>query len=149
MAVRQIGIGDNARRIIAKAILTITRMDIQDAASSLQLCADQISGIEAAVNAVDSLFQQEETEATLLVDTMHSIHLIVSRPYITFADYVPRSSLATALINSYRAPTELFVGGEVLYLREGTTQGDPLAMPMYALATYSPYQEAIVTMSSW
>ena len=41
---------------------------IQEAAGSLQLSAGQISGIEAAVHAVDSLFQQEETEAILLVD---------------------------------------------------------------------------------
>ena len=41
---------------------------------------------------------------------------------------------ATVLINTYRAPTELFVDGDVLYSCEGTTQGDPLAMSMYALA---------------
>lgn len=39
------------------------------------------------------------------------------------------------LINSYRQPTELFVDGDVLYSEEGTTQGDPLGMPMYAVAT--------------
>ena len=44
-------------------------------------------------------------------------------------------SLAAALINSYRVPTELFVDGDVLHSSEGTTQGDPLALPMYALAT--------------
>ena len=52
-----IRIGDTARQIIAKAILTVTRLDIQEAAGSLQLCAGQISGIEVAVYAVDSLFQ--------------------------------------------------------------------------------------------
>ena len=66
--VHPIGIGDTARRIIAKSILTVTRLDVQEAAGSLQLCAGQISGIEAAVHAVDSLFQREETEAILLVD---------------------------------------------------------------------------------
>ena len=39
------------------------------------------------------------------------------------------------LINTYRVPTELFIDGEVIFSREGTTQGDPLAMPMYAIAT--------------
>ena len=32
------------------------------------------------------------------------------------------------------ADTRLFVGGETMLLREGTMQGDPLPMPMYALA---------------
>ena len=45
------------------------------------------------------------------------------------------SFLATILINTYRAPSELFVDGDVLLSQEGMTQGDPLAMPMYALAT--------------
>ena len=44
-------------------------------------------------------------------------------------------SLAAALINCYRAPIDLFVDGEVFQSCEGTTQGDPLAMSMYALAT--------------
>ena len=42
--------------------------------------------------------------------------------------------MATALINTYRRDAELFVDGSTLYSQEGTTQGDPLAMPMYALA---------------
>ena len=38
------------------------------------------------------------------------------------------------LINTYRNPARLFIagGGEILS-REGTTQGDPLAMPFYAV----------------
>ena len=131
--VRPIGIGDTARRIIAKSILTVTRMDIQEAAGSLQLSAGQISGIEAAVHAIDSLFQREETEAILLVDTSNAFNSLNRLSALhNIRQLCP--SLATALINSYRAPTELFVDGDVLYSSEGTTQGDPLAMPMYALA---------------
>ena len=40
---------------------------------------------------------------------------------------------ATILLNTYRAATELFVQDAIIFSREGTTQGDPLAMPMYAL----------------
>ena len=39
------------------------------------------------------------------------------------------------LINSYRNPVSLFVDGSTIFSEEGTTQGDPLAMPFYALAT--------------
>jgi len=42
--------------------------------------------------------------------------------------------LASILINTYRSPASLLVSGEVILSEEGTTQGDPLAMPMYALA---------------
>ena len=38
------------------------------------------------------------------------------------------------LINTYRSPTELLIDGSAIYSEEGTIQGDPLSMPMYALA---------------
>ena len=44
-------------------------------------------------------------------------------------------SLATILTNTYRENTSLFIDGETLFSQEGTTQGDPLAMAMYAVAT--------------
>ena len=43
-------------------------------------------------------------------------------------------SLATILINTYRQATDLYMGGETLYSQEGTTRGDPLDMPIYAIA---------------
>ena len=129
-----IGIGNTARRIIAKAILNITRQDIQEVAGSVQLCAGQISGIEAAVHAVRTLFHREQTETLLLVDASNAFNSLNRQ---TALHNIQRlcPSLATALINTYRAPSELYVDGDVLLSREGTAQGDPLAMPMYALAT--------------
>jgi len=42
---------------------------------------------------------------------------------------------STILINTYLYPACLYIDGDVLHSEEGTTQGDPLAMPFYALAT--------------
>ena len=42
-------------------------------------------------------------------------------------------SLATVLFNTYRRSTKLLIDGETILSQEGTTQGDPLAMGMYAL----------------
>ena len=53
--VRPIGIGNTARRIIAKAILTVTKGDIQEVTGAVQLCAGQICGTETAVHTVTSL----------------------------------------------------------------------------------------------
>ena len=44
-------------------------------------------------------------------------------------------SFAPILINTYRSAAALYIVGDTLLSEEGTTQGDPLAMPMYALAT--------------
>ena len=43
-------------------------------------------------------------------------------------------TLACILINTYCSPASLFVSGDTILSEEGTTQGDPLAMPMYAIA---------------
>ena len=60
--VRPIGIGETARRIIAKAVLGVTRPDIQEATGSVQLCAGQTAGVESTVHAVHDCFRQEGTE---------------------------------------------------------------------------------------
>ena len=101
----------------------------------IQLCAGQIAGIEAAVHAVRS-FQNDETETILLVDASNAFNSLNRQSaLLNIQRLCP--SIATALINTYRAPSELYVDGDVLLSQEGTTQGDPLAMPMYALATIS------------
>ena len=54
--VHPIGIGETVRRIIVKSVLLVIRGGIQDAVDTVQLCAGQISGTEAAVHAVRTLF---------------------------------------------------------------------------------------------
>ena len=131
--VRPIGICEVVRRIIAKAILSVTSGDIQDAAGSLQLCAGQRSGTEAAVHAMNTVFKDEDCEAVLLVDASNAFNAL-NRQVALRNIRALCPSIATAVINTYRNDAELFVDGSTLLSQEGTTQGDPLAMPMYALA---------------
>ena len=42
--------------------------------------------------------------------------------------------LATILTNTYRYASLLYIDGSSLLLQKGTTQGDPLTMPMYAIS---------------
>ena len=134
--VRPIGIGETSRRIIAKAILSTIKQDLQSAAGSMQLCAGQIAGIEAGVHAVQTLFQQEDTEAVLLIDASNALNRQTA--LLNIQRLCP--SLATPLINTYRAPTDLYMDGDILCFQEGTTQGDPLAMPMYM--RWPPYHSS-------
>ena len=98
------------------------------------MCGGQISGIEAAVHAVRTAFDSYDTEAVLLVDATNAFNSLNRQVALhNIRRLCP--PLATILINTYRAPTELFVDGDSFFSQEGTTQGDPLAMPMYALAT--------------
>ena len=87
--------------------------------------------IEAAVHAVHTQFHREDTEALLLVDASNAFNSLNRQ---TALHNIQRL-LPSLAINTYRAPSELYVHGDILLSREGTTQGDPLAMPMYALAT--------------
>ena len=120
--VRPIGIGDTARRIIAKTALT------------LQMCAGQIAGCEAAAHSVREHYQECDTEAALLVDASNAFNTLNRSIALHNVRHLC-PPFSTILINSYRAHSDLYIDGEVLYSQEGTTQGDPLAMPFYALAT--------------
>ena len=86
------------------------------------------------MHAVRTAFESDENEAVLLVDATNAFNSL-NRQVALHNIQRLCPLLATILINTYRAPTELFVDGDAILSQEGTTQGDPLAMPMYALAT--------------
>ena len=127
---------ETARRIIVKAVLTIVGEHILDAARCSQLCAGQPSGTEAAVHAVRLAFREDDAEAILMVDASNAFNALNRECALHNIQRVC-PPLATILINTYREPSELFVDGNIIWSQEGTTQGDPLAMAMYALATIS------------
>ena len=124
LGVRPIGIGNTARRIIAKAVSSIATTDIQDASGCLQLCGGQISGIEAAVFATRFAFESDECEAALFVDATNAFNALNCQVALHNIRCLCLP-IATIPINSYKSPTELFVDGDVILSQEGTTQGDP------------------------
>ena len=141
--VRPIGIVEVLRRIISKSILSIIKHDIQDAAGSLQLCAGQECGIEAAIHAMRKVFESAESEGILLADATNAFNSVNREVFLRNVQHLC-PALAPIAINCYRHPARLFVDGESLLFREGITQGDPIAMPLYVLATL-PLLRAVKT----
>lgn len=66
--VRPIGVGETIRHIVCTSIMTITRNDILDSVGSLQLCAGQDSGCEAAFHSINHTYSSDDSEAVLFID---------------------------------------------------------------------------------
>ena len=107
---------------------------VVSAAGPLQTCAGHAAGSEAAVHAMKEMFGDNECEAAILVDASNAFNCINRQAALhNISMLCPSFSLI--LQNTYGAPVHLFVVGEgEIPSTEGTTQGDPLAMAMYALA---------------
>ena len=79
--------------------------------------------------------ESEETEALLLVYPTNAFNTL-NRQVALHNIQVICPVISTILNNTYKAPVRMFVaGGGEIASREGTTQGDPLAMAMYAFIT--------------
>lgn len=131
---RPVGIGEVKRRVMGKAIMEIVGKDVQKAAGSMQLCAGQSAGVEAAIHAMRNIFAADETDGVLLVDADNAFNRANREAALWNIQYVC-PILKFTLINTYRVPSRIFVlGGFEISSQEGTTQGCPLAMAMYALA---------------
>ena len=133
--VRPIGIGEILRRIIGKSIGWILKRDIQSAAGPLQASTGLKGGAEATIHTMKDLFESEETDAVILVDASNAFNSLNQAVALHNIQYTcPEFSII--LNNTYREPSRLIVLGKwEISSQEGTTQGDNLAMPFYALGT--------------
>ena len=111
---------------------TVLGSDVIDAVGPLQLCAGQDGGCEVAVHDIHHLFSDPTSEALLLVDAENAFNSLNRQVALRNALHLC-PSLARVLVNTYRNPVDLYIDGEAIQSSEGTTQGDPLAMAMYAL----------------
>ena len=91
------------------------------------------SGCEAAVHAMRQIFESPETEAVILVDASNVFNSLNREAALR---NIQQLHVPTLLKNPYREDPQLFIDGSTLYLKEGTTQRDPLAMAMYATHSF-------------
>ena len=110
----------------------------------LQTCSGLESGVEAAVHAMSNIFDKDDCEAVLLVDAENAFNTINREAAIhNIGRICP--PLHKYLKNSYKEPPKLYLhDGSHILSREGATQGDNLAMPMYGLST-RPLIDAVAT----
>ena len=131
--IRPIGIGEVLRRIIGKAVITEIKPDIMESAGCLQLCAGQKAGCEAAAHAMSDIFAEDATDAVLFIDASNAFNSLNRDALLHNIRYLC-PQMATYVRNCYAKPSRLFIaGGKELKSSEGTTQGDPTAMPAYGI----------------
>jgi hypothetical protein len=112
--------------------MQIVKDDIAKSTGPLQTCLE--GGCEAAVHATQEFFSNPDIHGVLLVDASNTFNTLNRKSAIhNIKKICP--SVGTVLSNIYQSPIRMFIqgGGEILS-QEGTTQGDPLGMAMYALA---------------
>ena len=130
---RPIGIGEILRRIVSKAVTWVLKSSLQDAAGGLQLCVGLEGGAEDAIHAMNEIFEDDQTHGLIQVDANNAFNTI-NRKVLLHNIGILCPEISIYFTNCYKQPAKLFVmGGVQIQSSEGTTQGDPIAMPMYAI----------------
>ena len=119
-------------RISGKVIMSVLKKVVSSAVS-LQAYEGQEAGSKAALHTTKKIFKEELTEAVLLVDATNSFNSI-NRKVFLHNVCILCPAVSAFVTNCYATPACLFViGGTKIRSTEGTTQGDPVAIPIFAL----------------
>ena len=133
--VRPIGVGEVLRRIAGKVFMSVVKDDVQETVGSVQVCAGQAGGCEAAIHAMRTVYEDIETDAVLLIDAANAFNSINRTVMLENISRICPIAYTYAY-NCYSIHARLFVlGGGELRSKEGTTQGDPPSMAFYALGS--------------
>ena len=126
---RPIGLCEVLRQITGQVVMQISKDNDTNAAGSLQVCAGQNAGAEVEIHVMHDNYNDAETEAVLLIDAENSFNAINSNISVLCP------IISTFINNCYCIPARLLIlGGKEIKSYEGTTQGDPTSMAVYALS---------------
>ena len=78
------------------------------------------------------IYEDDKAEALLLVDAENAFNILNQKAALHNIRVLCPVMLII-LQNTYGGTSDLYVGGEILASDEGTMQGDPLAISMYAM----------------
>ena len=151
--VRPIAVGEVHRRLICRAVASVVESDVMKVVAPTQTCVGIPSACETSVHIMCDLLAKNEIEGVLLVDASNAFNSLNRQAALhNVARLCP--ALQGVIGNTYSHAIRLFVssGGELASV-EGTCQGDPLAMALYAVAIapmIQRLQEACPTvLQSW
>ena len=75
-AVRPIGVGEILTRSCGKCVMSVAKKDVVIASASLQLCGGQKSGSAAAIHAMNTISELDDTDAVLLIDASNAFNAL-------------------------------------------------------------------------
>ena len=85
---------------------------------------------------LDAMKQVFAYEAMILVDAKNVFNFLNRQVTLLNCETVCLALSHNIHINTYCNNSQLFVDGQCLLSKEGTAQGDPLVMAMYAIGTH-------------
>ena len=114
-----------------------TKIDLEETCSTDQLACGLKAGVAGAIHALSDVFDDNKEDGCgmLLMDASNAFNSLNRETALCNARiFWPRCS--RFLFNTYRDFASLFIAcaNEVIFSREGTIQGDPLAMFFYGFS---------------
>ena len=128
--------------MLEKCVLVVTGEEATEACGTDKICGGLEAGIEGGIHVVRLLWQkqsQEEDWRFLLIDARNAFNEENRKAMLWAVQFDWRSGTRFGF-NCYRHWDMLVIRagdgtGQLLFIREGVTQGDPLSMVAYGLKT--------------
>ena len=61
--VRRIGIGEASRRLMGKAVMSVVKKEVAQAAGPLQVCTGQVADVKLAIHSMVDFFESDNSAA--------------------------------------------------------------------------------------
>ena len=120
--------------MLRKSVTTLLKPEILAATAPLQASVGLEGGVEAAIHALKTMYEDEDTHGILLVDTYNAFNRL-NRRVALHNTSVMCPELYKYLVNTYRKVAKLYKPnskGLFILSQEGTTQGDNCASAFYS-----------------